>query len=312
MSKEKYYIFYNEHQNNLPIFVHPWYLDAVCKEGAWNACIVEENNKITAVLPYFSKKKYGFHYITMPHFVKFMGPYFAKELNLGEQHDVMEKLILQLPKTAAFTQNFYYNITNWLSFYWYGYQQTTRYSYRLDISDLDKIYNNIHRKRRRYIEKAGEQDLIVDLNNNIELFYQVNKMSFDRQRIKIPYTFEQMKQHDAALAAHNARQIFFAKDAEGRVHAAVYLIWDAQSSYFHIAGDDPDLRNSGAGTFLLWEVIKYTKEKLNLNTFDFEGSMIQNVEYIRRQFGAMQTPYFTISKYNSSLLQFIRTIRRKI
>lgn len=312
MSKEKYHIFYNEHQNKLPIFVYPWYLDAVCKEGEWNACIVEEKNQIIAVLPYFIKKKYGFHYTTMPHFVKFMGPFFANELTLSEQHDVMEKLILQLPKVDAFTQNFYYNIINWLPFYWNDYQQTTRYSYQLELTDLNQVFNNINRKRRRYIEKAEEQHLQVLLNNDAALFYKVNKMSFDRQRIKIPYTFEQFKQHDEALAAHDARQIFFAKDTEGRVHSAVYLIWDARSSYFHIAGDDPDWRNSGAGIFLIWEVIKYTKEKLNLNTFDFEGSMIQNVEYIRRQFGARQVPYFTISKYNSSLLQFIRTIRRKI
>ncbi|MFN7116499.1 MAG: GNAT family N-acetyltransferase [Saprospiraceae bacterium] len=309
MSKEKYHIFYNEHHNKLPIFVHPWYLDAVCNDGGWNACIVEEKSKIIAVLPYFIKKKYGFHYITMPHFVKMMGPFFANALTLSEQHDVMEKLILQLPKVDAFTQNFYYNITNWLPFYWNDYQQTTRYSYLLDVSDLDEVYHNIHRKRRRYIEKAAEQGLQVVINNDAELFYKVNKMSFDRQKIKIPYTFEAFQRHDEALAAHEARQIFMAQDVGGRVHSVVYLIWDAQSSYFHIAGDDPDLRNSGAGILLIWEVIKYTKEKLNLNTFDFEGSMIPNVEYIRRQFGAVQTPYFTITKYDSGILALARRIR---
>lgn len=312
MSKERYQAFFQQHQDQLPIFVHPWYLDAVCQEGEWNAAIVEEKNQIIAVLPYFIKKKYGFHYITMPHFTKMMGPYFADNLNLTEQHDILERLIIQLPKTDAFTQNFYYTITNWLPFYWQGFQQTTRYSYRLDVSDLNQVYNNIHKKRRRYIDKAVEQGLQVIESEDIELFYRINKMSFDRQQLQVPYTFDQFQRHDAALAAHQARQIFFAKDAEGRVHSAVYLIWDAQSSYFHIAGDDPDLRNSGAGIFLIWEVIKYTKEKLHLNTFDFEGSMIQNVEYIRRQFGAVQTPYFTISKYNSKLLQFIQTIRTKI
>ena len=176
MSKEKYHIFYNEHQNKLPIFVYPWYLDAVCKEGEWNACIVEEKNQILAVLPYFIKKKYGFHYITMPHFVKFMGPFFAKELTLTEQHDVMEKLILQLPKVDAFTQNFYYNIINWLPFYWNDYQQTTRYSYQLELTDLNQVFNNINRKRRRYIEKAEEQHLQVLLNNDAALFYKVNKI----------------------------------------------------------------------------------------------------------------------------------------
>lgn len=309
MSKEKYNAFFEMHGSKLPIFVKPWYLDAVCEEGDWNAVVVEENNKIRAVLPYFFKRKWGFHYITMPPFVKFMGPFFAENPTLTEQHDLLEKLIAQLPKVDAFTQNFYYNITNWLPFYWNDFQQTTRYSYHLNVLDLSTVYNNIHRKRRRYIEKAEEQGLQTILKDDIELFYQVNKKSFDRQKIKIPYTFEQFKHHDAALAAHNARQMFFAQDAEGRVHSVVYLIWDAQSSYFHIAGDDPDWRNSGAGILLIWEAIKFTKEKLGLETFDFEGSMIQNVEYIRRQFGAVQTPYFTVWKYNSRLLEFLQRLK---
>ena len=77
MSKEKYQIFFEQHQHQLPLFIHPWYLDAVCTDGIWDAAVVEEKGEILAVLAYFRKWKYGFHYITMPPFVKFMGPFFA-------------------------------------------------------------------------------------------------------------------------------------------------------------------------------------------------------------------------------------------
>lgn len=310
MSKEKYQAFVEVHGSKLPIFVKPWYLDAVCKEGDWNAVVVEENNKIRAVLPYFLKRKYGFRYITMPPFAKFMGPHFADNLTLGEQHDLLHKLIIQLPKVDAFNQNFYYNITNWLSFYWAGYQQTTRYSYQIDVSDLEQVYNNIGRTRRRFITKAKEAGIKIILSDDLELFYKVNKMSFDRQGIPVPYSFEQVNQFDAALAAHNARQLFFAQDAKGQTHSVAYLIWDQQSSYSHISGDHPDLRNSGAGTLLMWERIRFTKENLNLNVFDFEGSMIKNVEYVLRQMGATPQPYFTIWKYHSTLLKFLKQIRK--
>lgn len=307
MSKERYQAFYEQYQTQLPIFAYPWYLDAVCTAGIWDAAIVEEKGKILAVLPYFLKRRYGFRYITMPIFTKFMGPYFAENPTLTKQHDLLEKLIIQLPKVDAFSQNFYYNITNWLPFYWQGYEQMTRYSYQIDLTDLDKVYNNINRTRLRYITKAKELDLKIIHSDDIELFYRINKMSFDRQKLPFPYTLEQLRRHDEALAAHDARQLFFVQDAEGRTHSAVYLIWDAQSSYFHIAGDDPDLRSSGAGILLIWEAIKFTKEKLGLNNFDFEGSMIQNVEYIRRQFGAVQVPYFMVWKYNSRLFKFLRS-----
>lgn len=71
-------------------------------------------------------------------------------------------------------------------------------------------------------------------------------------------------------------------------------------------------RNNGAGILLIWEAIRFTKENLGLDTFDFEGSMLPNVEAIRRQFGAVQVPYFTVWKYNSSLLKLLQKIKRSV
>lgn len=305
-NKDKYQQF--NKAENLPIFAQPWYLDAVCDDGIWDAVILEEKGKILAVLPYFLKQKWGFRYITMPLFTKYLGPYFAKEYNLTEQYHILEKLIAQLPKIQAFYQNFHPDITNWLPFYWAGYQQTTRYTYQLDLSDLDAVFNNINRNMRRNIKKAQAQ-LFVSLDNTPEDFYAINRLSFERQGLRTPYTLEQFLKHDQALAAHKARQIFFARDESGKTHAAAYLIWDTQSSYYHLSGDDPQLRDSGAGILLVWEAIRYTKENLHLNLFDFEGSMMQNIEAIRRQFGATQVPYFYIWKYYSILLKFLMKLR---
>ena len=87
----------------------------------------------------------------------------------------------------------------------------------------------------------------------LEQFYRVNKLSFDRQGLPAPYSLAQFARLDAALAAQRARQLFFAVDAQGRVHSVAYLIWDTTTAYFLLAGDDPALRASGAGMLLVWE-----------------------------------------------------------
>jgi len=102
---------------------------------------------------------------------------------------------------------------------------------------------------------------------------------------------------DQALADHRAREIFWATDLKsGAVHSVAYLVWDKQSAYYLMAGDDPALRASGAGILLAWEAIRYTKETLGLAAFDFAGSMIRPIERVRRQFGAVQKPYFRVQK----------------
>ncbi|MGI6455404.1 MAG: hypothetical protein ACOX5R_07230 [bacterium] len=101
--------------------------------------------------------------------------------------------------------------------------------------------------------------------------------------------------HDAAIS-NKSGKIFYAMDSENRIHSSLFLIWDSESSYVHMIGEDPQLRNSGAGILLIWKAIEYTSKVLNLHKFDFEGSMIESVEQVRRDFGATQVPYFTVNK----------------
>ena len=72
----------------------------------------------------------------------------------------------------------------------------------------------------------------------------------------------------------------------------------------------PELRASGAGVLLLWEMIRYSGEVLQLPIFDFLGSMIQPIERVRRQFGAVQQPYFRLRRERSALLRLGKSVLR--
>jgi hypothetical protein len=63
-------------------------------------------------------------------------------------------------------------------------------------------------------------------------------------------------------------------------------------------------------SLLMWEAIKYTKEKLNLNEFDFEGSDDRGVEFFFRKFGGDIKPIFSISKNSISTIFMIKLYNR--
>ena len=307
-AKEAYRKFCTE-EKDLPIYFQPWYLDAVSEDGIWEVALVEKGGTIIAALPYFLKRKLGFQYITMPGFVKMLGPYLQPSYRrLKDAHLIATELIDQLPKVDGFRQQLHYSFETWLPFYWKGFQQTTRYTYLLDLQDLEEVYRNINRNMRRNIKKA--QGIVeVDSEGTLEEFYTLNKMSFDRQGLALPYSFAQLQKHDAALEKHQARQLFFARDEQGQLHSAACLIWDNCSSYYHLCGDNPELRQSGAGILLIWEAIQFTKKQLGLNTFDFEGSMIEPIEKIRQQFGARQQAYSFVWKYYSPWYKLLKQLR---
>lgn len=313
MDNKALYQQFCEQEKEIPVFARPWHLDAVCQSENenWEVLLILENGKIIASWPYFFRQKYGFRYSVMPPLTKFMGPYFIAEKRSPKYaHKICEKLIGQLPKTALFLQNFHYNFTDWLPFYWTGFQQTTRYSYVLeDLSDLDRVYQNISNDYRNNKIKKAEQHLKVVSNLSIEAFFEVAMMSFERQNLPLPFDFGFFKKYDAAMAQNNARQLFFAIDEQNRVHSVVYLLVDHDRAYYHLAGDNPDLRDSGASILLIWEAIKHTRNKLGLTIFDFEGSMIKPIERVRRQFGATQKPYFEIKKYNSRLFKILEGLK---
>lgn len=296
---------------DVPVFSQPWYLDACAEGGTWEVVLAEEKGRIVAALPYFVKQKGPFRYVTMPPFVKWLGPYVLPEFRgrLPKEHELLQLLMAQLPNFAAFKQNFYPTVTNWLPFYWEQYRQTTFYTYRLHrLRDLQRVEAGLGTGIRRDIRLARQKVQVVhDLP--LDEFYRVNLLSFTRQGLPAPYSAAQLRRLDAALAAAETRQLFFAVDALGRVHSVAYLIWDATTAYFLLAGDDPALRASGAGVLLAWECIRYASEVLNLDCFDFEGSMLPGVERIRVRFGAVQTPYFFVWKYNSRLFELLEKLK---
>ena len=296
---------------DVPAFAQPWYLDACAEGGAWDVVLAEEKGRVVGALPYFYKQKGPFRYVTMPMFVKMLGPYLLPEFRgqLLKEHELLGQLIEQLPDFAAFKQNFYPTATNWLPFYWRQYRQTTYYTYRLHaLGDVARLEAGLSTGIRRDIRLARQQVRVVH-DQPLEVFYRVNKLSFDRQRLAVPYSEGQFRRLDAALAAQQARQLFFAVDAQDRVHSVAYLMWDATTAYFLLAGDDPALRASGAGVLLAWECIRYAGEVLGLDCFDFEGSMLPGVERMRVRFGAVQTPYSFVWRYNSRLFELLEKLK---
>jgi len=311
--KLKYRSFCNK-EDKMPLFSKDWWLDTVCGKENWDVILVERGDTIVASLPFYLKisRKLNIRTISMPSLTQVLGPYIKYpnnqkyERRLSFEKEAMTELVDNLPSFDTFTQNFHYSITNWLPFYWRGFSQSTRYTYVLeDLSNLDLIWNNFSTKIRGKIRKAEKKVKIVS-NDDIDLFYEINKKTFTRQNMRIPYSFELITELDKVLKNNGRRKILFAKDKNGLIHAGIYLVWDDSSVYYLMGGSDPQLRDSGAYSLLIWKAIEFSSTILN--KFDFEGSMLESVETFFRSFGAVQKPYFKIKKTNSKVIKVLECI----
>lgn len=307
MSNRQQYQKFCESAADLPVFMQWWYLDAVCAGGGeWDAVVIEKGDRAVAALPYFLKKKWWWQHVAMPPLAKMLGAYLLPEFRTTRHEiEIYRKIIAELPpRLAAFEQDCNYHFQNWLPFFWKGFRQTTRYSYSLEINDLKQVFENFYPDyRNQKIPKAAAATVVeVVLPEQpsgvfLEEFFRVHSLSFSRQDLPSPVSFDFLERLDSALVAHRSRAIFFAKDrSTGETHSVAYLIWDSEQAWYLLAGDDPSLRGSGAGILLAWEAIQFSHNILNLKHFDFAGSMVEGIERVRRQFGAVPRPYFRLMR----------------
>lgn len=295
----------------MTIFQQPFWLDAVAP-GKWGAVEVRHGDVLHARMPYVEKVSGGHRELGMPPLTQTLGPWFAPQggkhvTQLSNQHELMLGLIAGLPAFDYFRQSFHHSITNWLPFHWQGFQQTTRYTYVIeDLTDLDHVWADARKNIKTDVRKAQKQ-LAVRSDLEVDTLLRINHMTFARQGLRQPYPDELVHRIDQACGEHKCCRLLCAEDAHGNIHGAVYIVWDDQAAYAILSGADPELRTSGVSSFLYWEAIRFAATVTK--SFDFEGSMMQSVEAINRGFGAVQKPYFQVTKYNSLGLKMRQDVR---
>jgi hypothetical protein len=278
------------------LFQEPWWLDAVAP-GAWRSLEVNRGEKIAARMPIVLQRRYGFTIISQPPLTPTLGPWIdltstKVTTRIAEEKVLFNSLIDQLPRWDYFLATFNHRITNWLPFYWRGFKQTTRYTYVLDdLSNMETIWKGLRAQVRTHIRNA-ERQLSVRTDLSIDQLLDIVELTYLRQSKQLPFTRELVRRIDEACLKRGARHLFFAMDSDERIHAALYLVRDAEYAYNLLAGADPRLRGSGAQLLLLWEAIKLAAT-LKLK-FDFEGSIIESIERVFRGFGAVQVPYMQV------------------
>ncbi len=296
------------------IFCYSWWLNTTTN-GDFEILVILNDNEIIAgmPIPFYNTKR-----IRMPKLTQTLGVLFKDLSNLKiskrleKEHKINELFAKYLRNNKfKFNINFNYNFDSWLGFYWNNFYQTTRYTYTIEYTKntIKDIWNNMNQKHRNILRKFEKnKNLIIKETENIEEFYKINKLTFRRQNIKIPYTFEYVQKLDKILKEKNARKIFKAIDTKGDTIAASYFIHDEKSAYYLMSGANPESRNTGAQLATLWEGIKYFYGKTKI--FDFEGSMIKGVEQNFRKFSAEPKEYYHI--YTENTLTLIKKIILKI
>lgn len=312
MTNKERYIEWSATQEYVPIFMQPWWLDAVCAGKEWDVLLAEnEQGEILGAMPYLLRKRAWFKYIIMPQQTQIGGIWVTPEITADRW------------KTAEVCRNIKEQLDSMGLAYYYqqylpgslcvdamralGFKTRERVTYRMaDLSDMDAVIEGFSKNKKRQLQKA--LSLHVERNMEIEDFYRFHTECLAIRKRKISYSREFLLVIERKAKRLGQCQILSICNADGTPYAAAFLVWDKNFMYYLIPAINPAFGDSGAGSLLALEAMKFAREKHLL--FDFEGSMERGTAKHYKQFGSIPVTYYSVEKYYKPLFRIAIWIQK--
>lgn len=282
------------------IFQQQWWWDAVCPRQNQREFSLEDGSlwKLAVI-----QRMKIFPMLAMPVLTQHSGPYLT-------QRERFIDLFQQLP--AQFSLNFNLGFELTIREIEYlnkaGVSVRPGVSHRIeDCSDLEQVWTQIKDPRRRQIKKARK--LLHKTECPVEKLIELQKETFRRRNMQLPYPENIVRQLCQTVSARNAGKLLGLADEKGEIMAAGLFVYDKESCYSLTHGFKQKAHDMGAGSLLQWEGIEIAAEKKLI--FDFEGSNIESIANFNLSFGSTPKKYHRIER-NHIFLKAAMELRQKL
>jgi len=278
--------------------------------------IYDKGNNLIGGFHLYKQKKFGLTIYRNPPFTPYVGPFL--EIKAKNPVAIMDTWKRVLSLMADFIETLPYSvisislnkdIVDTQPFIWKKFKVIPGYTYVLDLNkSIEDIQKDMSAERRNDIKKSVRDGLTVKQINNFEVVKSLVIKTFSRHKKKInKYYLNKILFN----FANNANSFAYATFRDGNPIATTFCIYDKDTAYYLLGGYDYKNKHHGAGALAVWESIKHAKG-LGLKCFDFEGSMVPQIERYFRGFGGKLTPYYRINKAKLPLEILLKFFKREL
>ena len=292
-------------QEYVPIFLEPWWMDAVCAGKEWDVLLAEDaEGHILGAMPYLLRKRAWFKYIIMPQLTQIGGIWVTDSVtgDKWKTAEVCRQLKEQLDAlhVAYYYQQYLPGSLCVDAMRGLGFKTKERVTYRVeDLSDLDALIASFSKNKRRQLQKA--LSLHADRTMEIEAFCRFHAQCLRERRRELSYSREFLQVLERKARRAKQCEILSICNADGQPYAAAMLVWDKRNMYYLVPTYDIRYKDSGASALLVLEAMKSARAKQV--HFDFEGSMDRGIARHYQQFGSKPVTYYSVEKYYKPLFR---------
>jgi hypothetical protein len=214
-----------------------------------------------------------------------------------KQREIMTLIVEKLKNLKSFNYTFHFSIRDFMPFYWNGFNAKVQYTYIIDFESntIDNITKSLQPKLRNLIKKTVDENYLINWDVNFLDFYHVVSMSFQRQGGDNPFKKKFLENYTNSLIEQNKMKLVSLSNSTG-IMAVAGIIYDKNSTNLVLNGVNNLNIKKGANELLIFETIKFAYE--NSKYYDFEGSMLFEINSFYKKFGGKQTQFLKVYKDN--------------
>lgn len=176
---------------------------------------------------------------------------------------------------------------------WSGFKVVAQWTYRLDLlQGIAAVRAGYEAEQRNTMKKSRSGGADVQATDDPERVLRAVRSTFARKGKGLDEATT-----SALLQAFlkPGSGFAFVTVEQGHDTAAAFCAFGAGTGYYLLGGVDKDHASGGAGALAVDACIEQAAAQ-GLKVFDFEGSMLPEVERYFRTFGGTPTPYFTVNR----------------
>ena len=264
------------------------------------------NEKLVGGCGLLEVRRFGVSKATTPPLTPYSGFMYLRDGSLkrvtmeAESERISGSLIEKLESDYGYIQISHApDVVDIRYFQWKDWRTSLRYTYLIDIGELEALWESFEGRTRNAINKAKKGGFRVRGTDEIDLFLKLYGMVYSKQHAVTPLGADAIRKFYSSARKSGLCQMYLVESPSGEPASSVVFVFGFDSLYAWIGGGDPAFNASGANSLLYWKVFEATSGIFPV--FDFIGANIPSIAKFKRGFGGRLTPYYCNEKSTSTL-----------
>lgn len=261
--------------------------------------IYDKSSALAGIFILSKKRKFGMTFYSDPPFMPdcrlvYLNPSTNVSERLSRDKAIMQCFaeFLDSMKNAVIRVSLPHAYTDTMPFLWRKFKVIPFFTYRISLQNTVDFFDAMSPKLRNNIRSAAKAGLVCVKRDRPVDYFPLFREVFLKKKLAVDLQLtERILQN--GQGAYNSMVV--AATINDNTAAASFCVYDRKTAWYLLGGSSDTHKHEGAGACTLTEMMRMLKET-GVEYFDFEGSVIPEVEKYFRSFGPQLTPYFTVNK----------------